>query len=479
MRSRYDLVVVGGGTAGLVAAAGGAYLGARVALVERDRLGGECLNYGCVPTKALVRSAGVASLMRRAGEFGVKPVEVEVDFPAVMERMREMIRVVGVHDSPGRFRRMGVDVFLESEARLDAPGEVMVDGWRIPARSVILATGSHSSVPPVEGLEETGYMTHVEALRMESLPGSIVIIGAGPVGCEFAQIFARFGCRVSVISSSSLPLPREEQEVSERLLRTLLAEGITFHGGFRAEAARREGKDKVVVARDEAGGAIEERAEEILIAAGRAPTVDGLNLEDAGVELGESGIKVDDNLRTTVPGVYAAGDITGGRLFTHVAEYEGKLALRNALFPVKARADYRVVPWTTFTDPEVARVGLTEEEARREHEMVEVFRHPFGEVDRAVTDGETEGFVKVVAGKGGEILGAHIIGPGAGDLIHEFVLAMQRGIPLRRLSTMIHVYPTLSQVNQRVADGYYREKLFTATNRKVLGTFFGLRRLLS
>ena len=475
MTSNYDLVVIGGGTAGLVSAAGAASLGARVALVERDRLGGDCLYRGCVPTKTLVKSARVAHLIRHSGEYGVVSGEPEVDFPAVMDRMEGVIERAGEHDSPERFRGLGVDVF-EEEARFEAPDLVAVDGRRLGARSVIVATGSHSTTPPIDGLQEAGYVDHVGALALRRLPRSLVIVGSGPIGSEFAQIFARFGSDVTLVSTSPLPLPKEDPEIGEVLRQVLLADGVTFHGGYRAEKVRVENGEKVMTARNAAGHEVEVRGEEILVAAGRAPTAGSLALENAGIELGEKGLMVDGHLRTTAPNVYAAGDITGKYLFTHVAEYQARNALRNALFPVKAKADHRVVPWTTFTDPEVARVGLTEEQARREHDGVEVFRQPFSGVDRAMADGETTGLVKIVTGKRGKILGGHIIGPDAGNLIHEIVLAMHKNIPIGTLSTTIHVYPTLAQANQRAADNYYREKLFQ--NRRLFSAFFGARRLL-
>ncbi|MDP9480052.1 MAG: FAD-dependent oxidoreductase, partial [Actinomycetota bacterium] len=325
-------------------------------------------------------------------------------------------------------------------------------------------------------LEEAGYLTNVGALELRRLPGSMVIIGSGPIGSEFAQIFARFGSRVTLLSTSPLPLPKEDPEVGEILRGVLLADGVDFRGGYTAEGVRVENGEKVITAKNGAGHEIEARGEEILVAAGRAPTAGSLALENAGIELEGKGLKVDERLRTTAPNVYAAGDITGKYLFTHVAEYQARNALRNALFPLKAKADHRVVPWTTFTDPEVARVGLTEEQARREHEGVEVYRKPFAEVDRAMADGETTGLVKIVTGRRGKILGGHIIGPDAGNLIQEIVLAMRENIPVGALSTTIHVYPTLAQANQRAADNYYREKLFE--NRKLFSAFFGARRLL-
>ncbi len=476
MPHKYDLVVIGGGTAGLVSSAGAASLGAKVALIERDKLGGDCLYHGCVPTKTLVKSARVAHLLDHSEEYGIKSARHEVDFPAVMSRMRRVIDVAGEQDSPDRFRELGVDVFLGDEARFISSEEVAVDGRRLATRNVIVATGSHSTAPPIKDLEEVGYLTHVEALQLDELPRSMVIVGSGPIGCEFAQIYARFGSKVTLVSSSPLPLAKEDPEIGEVAKQVLIADGVTFHGGYRADEARIEGGEKVLTATNKQGEKIEARGEEILVAAGRAPTAGSLALENAGIELEKKGLTVDEHLRTTAENVYAAGDITGKYLFTHVAEYQGRTALRNALFPVKTKADHRVVPWTTFTDPEVARVGLTEEQARGQHEGVKVFRQPFSGVDRAIADGETVGFVKIVTDKKGKILGGHIIGPDAGNLIHEIVLAMQKNIPVQTLSTTIHVYPTLAQANQRAADNYYREKLFTDRNQKVFSLFFSARR---
>lgn len=472
----YDLVVIGGGTAGLVSASGGAALGARVALIERDRLGGDCLYHGCVPTKTLVKSASVAKTVNTSEGYGVKSSGAEVDFPAVMARMRRVIERAGEADDPERFRGLGVDVLLGEDASFVSPEEVVVGGRRLRSRAFIIATGSEAAVPPVAGLKEAGYLTNVEALQLEELPASLTILGSGPIGCEFAQIFARFGVAVTVVSDTA-PLPKEDPEIG-RLIKTVLeADGVAFHEGFLADSVRVEDGEKALAAKNELGREVTVRSEEILVAAGRAPVTGTLALENAGVEVGKSGVLVDEYLQTTAGGIYAAGDITGVLPFTHVAEYQAKTALRNALFPVRSKIDYRSVPWTTFTSPEVARVGLTEDEAREEHGGdVKVWRKDFADVDRAMADGETVGFEKIVATKRGEILGAHIAGPDAGNIIHELVLAMRKGIKVGGISQTVHVYPTLAQVNQRAADGFYREKLFDGPASTLFKAYFGVRR---
>jgi pyruvate/2-oxoglutarate dehydrogenase complex dihydrolipoamide dehydrogenase (E3) component len=458
----YDLVILGGGAGGLVAASGAAQLGARVALVEKERaLGGDCLHYGCVPTKTLVRTAKVRDLMRRAPEFGLpRPDNLRVEFAAVMEHMRAVIARVGEHDDPGRFEAMGVAIYWGAGRFLN-PHELEAGGERIRGRRFVIATGSRPVIPRIPGLEEAEPLTNISALQLNHQPQSLAILGAGPIGMEFAQVFHRLGTQVTVIEKLGQILPREDAEVAGVLQALLEREGIGIHTCTEVKEVRRVHGRKALIAQCPTGEKTFE-AEAILTAVGRAPNIEGLQLEAAGVAYTKQGIVVDSTLRTSAHDIYACGDVTGLYPFTHMAEYQAGIIVANALFPFfRRKADYRVVPWVTFTDPELGRVGLTEEEARKAHGDVKVYRLPFRDVDRAVAEGEAEGLIKLICDRKLRIVGAHVLGPGGGDLLHEYVLAMRAGLPLTRLSTTIHAYPTLAQAVKRTADQYYREKLFT------------------
>ncbi|MDC4223943.1 MAG: mercuric reductase [Candidatus Manganitrophus sp.] len=462
MSDPFDIVVIGGGAGGLVVASGAAQLGARVALVEKERgLGGDCLYYGCVPTKTLVHSARVLSLIRRSEEFGLgRMIPSPQSFAGAMERMRRMVARIGEHDDPKRFEAMGIQLFF-GEGRFLDPKTFEVDGRRIPGRRFVLATGARPSVPPIAGLSEAGFLTNITALELKQRPETMAIVGGGPVGLEFAQIFHRLGVRITILEKSDRLLPKEDREISEALEAIFRKEGIDFLTGVSVQAVRREGNQKVLLVEGkEAGRRV--AAEEVFIAVGRAPNAEGLGLEAAGVAYDRQGVKVDATLRTTARHIWACGDLIGPYQFTHVAEYHGGIVVSNALFPfVRRKVDYRVVPWVTFTDPEAARVGLTEAEAREKIGPVHVYRFPFKQVDRAIIEGEEVGFIKLIADRRLRIVGAHLIGPNAGDLLHEYVLAMKANLKITALSTTIHVYPTLSQGVKKAADQYFREKLFT------------------
>ncbi len=459
---KYDLIIIGGGVGGLVTASGAAQLGARVALVEKTAsLGGDCLHWGCVPTKRLVHSAKVAMIARRAGEFGVKCGPVTVDFAEVMASMKAVQSKISCNDDPERFRKMGVDVIFGSGAFED-DHVFNVEGQRLLGRKFLIASGSSPAILPIPGLKEVGALTNITALGLTSLPSSIIILGGGPIGIEFAQIFSRLGAEVTILEKKGQILPREDKELSAALHALLVEEGIKIETCKEFKEIGRSERGKRVLAARSDGDKVYE-AEEIMSAIGRSPNVEGLDLSNAGIEYDKRrGIKSDLSMKTTQGHIYAAGDVTGPFKFTHMAEYQAGLVVSNALFPViKRRADYRVTPWVTFADPELARVGLTEAEARAKFDKVSVFRVPFAEVDRALLEGEGKGLIKIVVSKKKQILGAHILGPGAGELIHEYVLAMKAKLPITAISGTIHVYPTVAQGLKRACDAYYTEKLFS------------------
>jgi pyruvate/2-oxoglutarate dehydrogenase complex dihydrolipoamide dehydrogenase (E3) component len=459
---RYDLAVIGGGTAGLVASAVSAGIGARTALVEQHKLGGECLWTGCVPSKALIRSASVLHTLRRAADFGIDVEGGRADFGRVMDRIRSIIHAIEPHDSPERFRSLGVDV-IEGRARFLSPEDAEVGGRRIRARRWLLATGSRTAVPPIAGLAEAGYLTHETVWDLTALPESLVVLGAGPIGIELAQAFSRLGSRVTVVGAAAQVLEREDPEIAAVLARQLGREGIRVLLNSKATSVRVEDGEKVITA-----GGEELRAAEILVATGRRPNVEEMGLEALGVEIGDRGVKVDASLRTSASNVWAAGDVAGPYRFTHVADYQARIAAPNALFPIRRKVDYRVVPWCTYTEPEVARVGMTEAEASETWgDAAGVFRYAHDSLDRALCDGEPDGLTKVVLDPKGRIVGAHVVAPRAGETIHEAVLAVRHRLKLSDLSGMIHIYPTYPESLKRAADAFLRAKYSGGLARRV------------
>jgi pyruvate/2-oxoglutarate dehydrogenase complex dihydrolipoamide dehydrogenase (E3) component len=456
---RYNLVVIGAGTAGLVTAAGAAGLGARVALVERDFMGGDCLNVGCVPSKALLRAARAAADVRDAGAFGVEvPPGVRVNFPAVMERMRRLRADLSPNDSAARFRSLGVDVFL-GEGRFTDRRIVEVGGRSLRFAKAVIATGARADRPPIPGLIEAGYLTNETVFTLTELPRRLAVIGAGPVGCEMAQAFARFGSEVSLIGNHPQLLPREDRDAAALVEAAMRRDGVKLLLGVKVAAVERQGDDKVLRLEDCATPEV--RADAILIGVGRKPNVEGLNLEVAGVTYdARQGVVVDDRLRTTNRRIYAAGDVCSRFKFTHAADAMARLVIRNALFLGRQKASALTIPWCTYTDPEVAHVGLYEEEARERGFAVQSFLQELAHVDRAVLDGETAGFVKVHVKAGTErILGATVVARHAGEMISELSLAMGNRLGLGALARTIHPYPTQTEALKKVGDAYYRTRL--------------------
>jgi pyruvate/2-oxoglutarate dehydrogenase complex dihydrolipoamide dehydrogenase (E3) component len=457
---RYNLVVIGAGTAGLVTAAGAAILGAKVALVERDLMGGDCLNFGCVPSKALIRSARAAAEVRDAARFGVEvPPGTRVNFPAVMERMRKLRAELSPIDSASRFRGLGVDVFIGA-GRFIAPDCVEVNGKKLRFKKAAIATGARAAAIPIPGLLEAGYLTNETVFSLTELPRRIVVIGAGPIGCELAQVFQRFGAEVTILEVAPQILIREDRDAADRVERAIVRDGVNIVTGCKITGVERRGTEKVIAIERE-GLRREIAADEIIIGVGRVPAVEGLNLEAATIEYdNQNGVKVDDFLRTTNPLVYAAGDVASAYKFTHLADAHARMILRNALFFGRQRVSQLTIPWCTYTDPEIAHVGLYEAEARQRGIEVTTYTQELSEVDRAVLDGETDGFVKVHVRKGSDrIVGATIVASHAGEMISELTTAIAAGVGLGKLGDVIHPYPTQADAIRRAAGLYTRTRL--------------------
>lgn len=464
----YDLVAVGGGVGGLVSAAGAAYLGLRAAVVERDRLGGDCLWTGCVPSKALIASARLARRMERAGELGLRAApEGTCELKAVMERMRTARATVARHDDPERFRQMGVDVHFGPARFRDARTLEVEGAGLLRSKRFVLATGAEPWAPPAPGLEEAGYWTYETVFDQDELPRSLLVLGGGPVGVELAQTFARLGSEVTILEAADTLLGGEDAEASAHLAGVLEAEGVSVRTRTTAARVRRAGGGGKIVSLAPAGagsgGTEELAADAVLVATGRRPRVAGLGLEAAGVQVRGGVVRVDARLRTTAKTVWAAGDVTGGPQFTHAAEYMAKTALRNAVLPAKAKTSWDGVPRVTYTDPEIAHVGASAEDAAAKG--AQVYRYDLAGLDRAVADGVASGFAKVSADRRGRILGATIVAKGAGELLAPLLVARQNGVPLGRVAQTIFPYPTMAESVKRVSNEFMRTKLDSRSGR--------------
>ena len=473
MSHDYDLVIVGGGAAGQVAAPAAAALGARVALVDKERLGGECLWTGCVPSKSLIASANAAHQTRHLHALGLEGTLAPVDLGTVMDRVQGVIDTIYRMEDPEAMHRRGIDVYL-GHAAFHSPHELVIDGQPIRGRAFLLCTGSHPAIPPLPGLDGVAYLTNETVFGLRKLPEHLLVAGGGPVGTELAQAFRRLGSAVTILAGDRGLLPREDADVSAALTTVFAREGIAVVPSKLARVER--GGSSICVHYAGKGGAGQVRGDQLLLALGRHPNVVGLELERAGVAYDpQRGIQIDAYLRTSTPHILACGDVTGPYQFTHAAGFQATTAVRNALFPLaRSKAHLDPMPWTTFTDPEVARVGQTEREARRQgtrgagHHVL-VLRHQFAHVDRAQAEGQTEAFIKlIVTPWRGQILGGHIVGPQAGELIQEVTLAMRRGLSVTALAGTIHVYPTLALAVQQAALGFYGQWPLTRLARRPL-----------
>ncbi|MDJ0945527.1 MAG: FAD-dependent oxidoreductase [Kiloniellales bacterium] len=464
---RTDICVIGGGSGGLSVAAGAAQMGARTVLIEKSEMGGDCLNTGCVPSKALIAAAEAAETVRRSGVFGVNGHEPEIDFAKVHGHVHGVIAAIAPHDSVERFEGLGVRV-IKGAARFTGPKEVEVEGHRIRARRFVIATGSSPALPPIPGLDEVPFLTNETIFDLKERPGHLIVIGGGPIGAELAQAQRRLGARVTLLEVASL-MGKEDPEAAEVVRRRLIAEGVDVHEGIRIESLARKGNG--IAASVKAGDESREiEGSHLLIAAGRRPNVNGLGLQAAEIDFSSRGIVVDSRLRTSNRKIFAIGDVIGGYQFTHMAGYHAGIVIRNALFALPAKVKDNAVPWVTYTDPEVAQVGLTEAEARERHgEAVGVSRWSFAENDRAQAERATEGFVKVVTGKRGRILGVTLVGRHAGELLQPWVLAITQGLKIGAMAGIIAPYPTLGEINKRAAGAYFTEALFGPRTRRLVG----------
>ena len=489
-KGRYHLCVIGGGTAGLVAAAGAAGLGARVALIERNLLGGDCLNVGCVPSKGVLAAARAWRAARSARAFGVDresspgdaPDPVTGSFAAVMERMRRIRSEIAPHDGAQRFRDLGVDVYL-GEGRFTSGETVEVSGQQLRFRRAVIATGARAALIPIPGLEQAAPLTNETVFNLTRLPARLTVIGAGPIGCELAQAFASFGSAVTLLEAAPRVLPREDVDAAGVVQAELERSGVRVLTGVEITGVEMAPEQAGVQAglrrislQQGSGAAQTLEADQILLGVGRQPNTENLGLAAAGVEADGSGVKVDQRLRTSNPKIFACGDVASAHKFTHAADAQARIVIQNSLFFGRARADRLVIPWVTYTSPEVAQVGLTAASANEQNIEIDTVRIDFDDVDRARLDGETAGFLKVHVRKGSDrIVGATLVGDDAGDMIGEIVLAMTAGVGLGRIAGTIHPYPTRGEIIKKAADTWRRGKL-TPTVRGLLAGYFRLLR---
>lgn len=457
---KYNLLVIGGGSAGLIAAAGGSGLGAKVALVERHLLGGDCLNVGCVPSKAVIRAGKVLGEIARAGDFGIDIGGApQVDFGAIMQRMRWVRADISEHDSVVRFDQLGIDVFL-GEGHFAGPNTFVVGDKILEFAKAVIATGSRPAVPPIEGLQDAGYLTNETVFQLTELPRRLAVIGAGPIGAELSQAFRRFGSEVTIVEMGTRIMGREDAEAAALLMDVFRREGIHLELGAQVQRVEPTPGGKVVIFETD-GETKRLEVDNILVAVGRAPNIETLDLDAAGVKAHRRGVEVNDRLQTTNEDIYAAGDVGFKYQFTHTADATARIVLQNALFPLlKKKASDLVVPWCTYTDPEVAHVGMYPADAEAQGIQVDTFVQPIADTDRGRADGDQEGFVKVHVKKGTDkILGATIVARHAGEMINEITLAMVNGHGLSKIADVIHPYPTQAEAIRKVADAYNRTRL--------------------
>lgn len=472
----YDIGILGGGSAGLTIAAGAAQFGAKTLLIDKeDKLGGDCLHYGCVPSKTLIKTAHVYHLMKNASQFGLPRHEiVPVDFKDVSNRIKSVIAAIQKHDSVERFCGLGAKVEFGS-AVFKNEHTVSLNGKDVSARSWVIATGSSPAIPKVKGLEQTPFITNRDIFYLDRLPKSMIVLGAGPISTEMAQAFCRLGTEVTVIQRSGQILSREDKDMADAVMHNLAAEGVTFHLNTSILSVRDLGREREVTVKSKDGKIEPLRAETILVALGREPNLKGLGLENAGVAYDGKGLELDSRLRASQKHIFGAGDVTGTYQFTHAAGYEGGVVLTNAILHLPRKADYTFFPWCTYTDPELANIGMNETAARVAGLKHAVWTEEFKMNDRGLAEGEGLGRIKLVLDEKEKPLGVQILGLHAGELISEWVAALNGGVKLSTLAAAVHPYPTLAEINKRIVGNYFSGKIFSDKVKKTLKFFFSLR----
>jgi pyruvate/2-oxoglutarate dehydrogenase complex dihydrolipoamide dehydrogenase (E3) component len=475
-RYDYDIGIMGGGAAGLTVASGATQLGAKTLLVEKEKaLGGDCLHFGCVPSKTLIRTAQAYHTMKNSQAFGLPAVELPpVDFTKVKERIQSVIETIQKHDSEERFCDLGAKVEFGEPVFVDEHS-IRLNGQTFSAKTWVIATGSSPGSPPIEGLEETPYITNKEIFSLDRLPESMVILGAGPIAMEMAQAFCRLGTKVSVVQRSGQILSKEDKDMADEIMQVLSLEGVTFYLNASVLGVKDLATQREVLVKDKEGKTTALRAERILVAMGRDPNVQGINLEGIGVEFDQKGIKVDERMRTSQKHIYAAGDVTGAFQFTHAAGYEGGIVIGNAIFHLPRKADYTFFPWCTYTDPELASIGINEKGAKEAGLEYSVFTEAFSDNDRSLAEGERVGKIKMLLDKNEKLVGVQILGPQAGELLNEWVAILNGKVKLSTLASAVHPYPTLGEINKRVAGAYFSPKIFSDKVRSGLKFFFHLK----
>ncbi|HSR50243.1 MAG TPA: mercuric reductase [Acidobacteriota bacterium] len=469
----YDLIVLGAGSGGLPVIRGGCDLGLKVALVEKEKIGGDCLNFGCVPSKTFLKSAKIAHQMRHAGQYGFEARSVETDFSRIMQRLRSVQAKIEEHESVEYFEGLGVDVYIGPPVFRD-PHAIKVNGRTLTAKKFVIATGSRAAMPPIKGLQDTPVLTNVELFdgTLETLPESLVVLGGGPIGTEMAQAFCRFGSKVTLVEMSDTILEKDDPDLARTLQEILGQEGVEVLTGHKAVEVGEEGGVRFVVAEDASGQHRRLSADQILVALGRKPNVEGLGLDKAGVRYdADTGVEVNSRLKTTASNIWAVGDVAGPYYFSHTAAHQAGTVFANIFFRFPASQDLSVVPWVTFTDPELAHAGLTEEQAQEQGIDYDVARFGFDELDRAITESKTQGLAKILISKG-KIVGVHILGNQAGEVLHTLYLAMKHKIKARHVAKTIYVYPTHSEIINRTLGQHFKKKIYSDWMKKLVGWIY-------